>query len=269
MRDVAARFICNICGSFARPTLSYRVRASEVAELNECDRCGFHFIADPVWLEGSFGEKLNRFDVGSADRSLMIATFVRSLVRRRSLSTTTVLDFGGGDGLSTRVLRDHGVDCRWEDPFCEPVFCVGPSSDDVGHFDLAFMGEVALHLVDPMPVFRTLLQRSDRILFTAVVPPEHIEADWWYLMPETGQHVAFFPVRALRHMAKSMSVYLLTDGRFFHQFSTKRPSLLERALFRFPAIALLRGKLIEVSDLARRAIGRGVGLTELDQSRVV
>ena len=260
---------CMICGSFSKSLLVLERHPQPKIEVQQCDECSFTFVLDPHWLEGSFREKLNRFDVGSADRSLMIAAFVRSLVRRRSLSTTSVLDFGGGDGLSTRVLRDHGVDCRWEDPFCEPVFCVGPSSDDVRHFDLAFMGEVALHLVDPMPVFRGLLQRSGRVLFTAVVPPAHIETDWWYLMPETGQHVAFFPIRTLRHMAKSMSAHLLTDGRFFHQFSTKRPSLLERVLFRFPAIAILRGKLIEVSDLGRRAIGRGVGLTELDQSRVV
>jgi hypothetical protein len=208
---------------------------------------------------------LNHFDVGSADRSLIVAGFVRSLFSRKQASRVKVLDFGGGDGLATRTLRDSGVDCRWEDPYCQPVFAVGPDQSEISHFDLVFMSEVALHLTDPLETIKSLMARSDRLLMTAVVPPDKIETDWWYLMPQTGQHVAFYPVETLRWIAKHLSLHLLTDGRFFHQFSSVRPSLLERVMFKVPQLAMLRWKLMEIGDLFRRGLGRHKGLTASDQ----
>jgi hypothetical protein len=223
------------------------------------------FVSNPFWLESSFGTELNSHDVGSADRSLLVAGFVRSILPSLRLRRLALLDFGGGDGLATRYLRDHGVDCRWEDPFCEPRYFVGEAPSRDAHFDLVFLSEVALHFPDPMSVLGELMTRCDRLLVTAVVPPTQISEDWWYLMPSTGQHVAFYPIDTLRAMARQMSVDLVTDGRFFHMFCSKPPSMLEKLCFKSPAFALLRWKLIEISDLARRALGKGRSLTESDQ----
>jgi hypothetical protein len=60
-------------------------------------------------------------------------------------------------------------------------------------------------------------------------------------------------------------VHLLTDGKFFHQFSSVPPSLLERAMFKVPQIAMLRWKSLEIGDLIRRGLGRSKGLTASDQ----
>ena len=222
-------------------------------------------MEDPHWLVDSFKTSLNQFDVGSADRSLIVAGFVRSIFSRKKASAVKVLDFGGGDGLATRTLRDAGLDCRWEDPYCQPIFAVGPNHSEISHFDLVFMSEVALHLTEPLETIKALMSRSDRLLMTAVVPPEKIGTDWWYLMPQTGQHVAFYPVKTLQWIASDLSLYLLTDGKFFHQFSSVRPSLLERAMFKATQIAMLRWKALEIGDLVRRGLGRSKGLTASDQ----
>ena len=88
------------------------------------------------------------------------------------------------------------------------------------------MSEVALHLTDPLEMIKSLTARSDRLLMTAVVPPEKIGTDWWYLMPQTGQRVAFYPVETLRWIAKRLSLHLLTDGRFFISFLHCDPAFL-------------------------------------------
>jgi len=256
---------CKICNSETVSILDIKILKQYEGRVRSCSNCGFEFVEDPYWLPDSFKTSLNQFDVGSADRSLIIAGFVRSLFRRSKASAIKVLDFGGGDGLATRILRDAGLDCRWEDPYCQPVFAVGPPYSEVEHFDLVFMGEVALHLTDPLETITSLMKRSERLLMTAVVPPEKIETDWWYLMPQTGQHVAFYPVKTLRWIATELSLYLLTDGKFFHQFSSVRPSFLERAMFKAPQIAMLRWKTIEIGDLVRRGLGRSKGLTASDQ----
>jgi hypothetical protein len=256
---------CPVCGGAGDNETQYELLGGNIARLMVCSNCKFLFVDNPHWLEGSFTQNLNRFDVGSADRSLIVAGFVRSVFSRKKASAVKVLDFGGGDGLATRTLRDAGLDCRWEDPFCQPVFAVGPDYSEISRFDLVFMSEVALHLTDPLETIKSVMSRSDRLMMTAVVPLVSITTDWWYLMPQTGQHVAFYPVKTLKWIATELSLYLLTDGKFFHQFSSVRPSLLERAMFKAPQIAMLRWKALEIGDLVRRGLGRGKGLTASDQ----
>jgi hypothetical protein len=256
---------CKICNSKTASILDIQILKQYEGRIRSCPNCGFQFVENPTWLADSFKSSLNQFDVGSADRSLIVAGFVRSIFSRKKASAVKVLDFGGGDGLATRTLRDAGLDCRWQDPYCQPVFAVGPNHSEIIHFDLVFMSEVALHLTEPLETIKALMSRSDRLLMTAVVPPEFITTDWWYLMPQTGQHVAFYPVQTLKWIASELSLYLLTDGKFFHQFSKVRPSLLERSMFKAPQIAMLRWKALEIGDLIRRGLGRSKGLTASDQ----
>ena len=262
-------FLCALCGALGSSRLRYYVLAKHEVNLCECLSCGFVFVADPHWLAESFGSELNRLDVGSVDRTLLVSQFVRGLLgmspARRGW---TVLDFGGGDGLLTRLLRDVGVDCRWEDPYCEPVYDVGPPHDEVRRFDLAVMGEVALHLTEPLATFRDLIERCDRVLFTATVPTDPIPADWWYLMPSTGQHVAFYPTRAIAHIAKVLDVDWCSDGKFFHLLSTSTIDRPLRARVEHSAAPLLAAQAWGVVDLLRRARGSRVSLTEADQDRL-
>ncbi|MBI4883347.1 MAG: methyltransferase domain-containing protein [Actinobacteria bacterium] len=268
---------CPLCRSAASEIFSFDVAAavaSDVpggyrASLSRCPTCSFLFVADPVWLEGSFSSELNRLDVGSVDRSLLVASFVRGLLGRRSRrSSWSVLDVGGGDGLLTRVLRDHGIDCRWTDPYCEPAYYVGPPADGVARFDLAVMGEVALHLTNPIESFREALSRSDRLMFTAVVPPEKVTVDWWYLMPSTGQHVAFYPTTAIAEIARRLGADWCSDGKFFHLLSTTGISRALRRRVEHRELSLLAAELYDVLGLLDRARGRQRSLTTKDQAAV-
>lgn len=260
-------YVCPICGNPAVPVLDYPVWGGHSAKLRKCPSCTFLFVADPTWLKASFSAELNRLDVGSVDRSLLVSTFVRGLLGRWSRRASwKVLDVGGGDGLLTRVLRDHGVDCRWTDPYCEPVYDVGPSVDDLMRFDLAIMGEVALHLEDPIAAFTEVLRTADRLLFTAVVPPDSITADWWYLMPSTGQHVAFYPLSAIEEIARRLGVSWCSDGRFFHLLSKKPIKRSLRLRVRRRELGLLIGQVLSIADLIDRARGKRKSLTEHDQT---
>lgn len=249
--------------------ISFPVLERIEAQLCECGRCGFVFVADPHWLQGSFSSHLNRLDVGSVDRTLLVSQFLRGLMgaspHRRGWK---LLDFGGGDGLLTRLLRDVGVDCRWEDPYCKPVYAVGPSPDEIDHFDLTVMSEVALHLTDPVGTFNDLMNRSDRVLFTAMVPPKPIPPDWWYLMPSTGQHVAFYPTTAIAGLARQLGVHWCSDGKFFHLLSRTPIEQSTRLLMRHAAVPLLLAQVWATLDLYRRARSTKVTLMVSDQEQL-
>ena len=260
---------CPICGSTTSEILSYDLEGGKRANLVKCASCRFTFVSEPFWLAASFSSALNRMDVGSVDRSLLVADFVHGLLGRRSpRASWSVLDIGGGDGLVTRVLRDRGVDCRWVDPYCEPVYYVGPKVRPEDHFDLAVMSEVALHLPDPVGTFDGLLRQADRVLFTAVVPPDTVPQDWWYLMPSTGQHIAFYPTSAIAAMAERLGVEWCSDGKFFHLLSRKKIDHALRRRIERREFTLLHAHLLAVIGLVDRARGTTRSLTVSDQQAV-
>jgi Methyltransferase domain len=262
---------CPVCGAApGAPVLRTTVLDRFDAALFECVSCRFVFVGDPHWLAGSFESRLNAMDVGSVDRSLLVASYVRGLIgMSRSRRSWTILDVGGGDGLVTRVLRDAGIDCRWQDPYCTPVYDVGPPPDDVAQFDLALMSEVALHLTDPLATFEAALARAGRLLFTAVVPPRPIPDDWWYLMPSTGQHVAFYRPDAIGHIAERLGVDHCSDGRFFHLLSHAPIDRGMAVAVRRPALAFAVAQASSSFEMLQRARGRRRSLTEADQARAL
>jgi hypothetical protein len=246
---------------------SYPVPGPFTAELCRCRNCSFTFVADPHWLEASFSSVLHQFDVGSADRSLLVAQFVRGVLGRRGRRASwKVLDVGGGDGLLTRHLRDQGIDCRWSDPYCAPTFFVGPAVTETDRFDLGVMSEVALHLTDPVATFGDVLSRADRLMFTAHVPPSELRPDWWYLMPSTGQHVAFYPMASIAEIARRLDVDWCSDGKFFHLLSRRPISRSLRWKVEHREAPLLAAELYDVLGLVDRARGRARSLTASDQA---
>jgi hypothetical protein len=49
------------------------------------------------------------------------------------------------------------------------------------------------HLADPLGEVKKMLEFSDNILFTTELQPKSYEElkDWWYIMPDLGQHISF------------------------------------------------------------------------------
>ena len=243
--------------------------ADTPAALCRCAECSFQFVAEPRWLADTFSSQLHRMDVGSVDRSSLVAQFVLGLMTiGRARRRWRVLDIGGGDGLLVRLLRDRGVDARFSDPYTSPIYDVGPEVEATDRFELGVMSEVALHLTDPVGEFRAAIDRCDRLLFTAVVPPDPIPAYWWYLMPTTGQHVAFYPVSAIERIARELGCHWCSDGKFFHLISREPIPRALRLLITRRELTLLLAWFGQMGDLIARARGRQRSFTAEDQRRV-
>ena len=95
---------CKICDSKTASILGIQILKQYEGRIQSCSNCGFQFVENPTWLADSFKSSLNQFDVGSADRSLIVAGFVRSIFSRKKASEVKVLDFGGGDGFGEFLL---------------------------------------------------------------------------------------------------------------------------------------------------------------------
>jgi methyltransferase family protein len=99
------------------------------------------------------------------------------------------LDYGGGKGLLSRLLRDAG----WDSTSYDPFFDRGVELRGLGKFSLVTAFEVIAHLPNVnrlMDEIYGLLADEALVLFSTVVSDGHImpglPLDWWYAAPGKG-----------------------------------------------------------------------------------
>ena len=167
-----------------------------------------------------------------------------------------MLDFGGGSGLLCRLLRDIGIDA-WS---CDALrsgeyalkFQVDPAAIAPGTFDVVTAFEVLEHLENPHQQLDDLFKLRPNVLVISTDPylPGY-DASWWYLTPETGQHVFFYSLPALQMIAKRFGYELLSSGRW-HIFALRPISGFTRKL----AAWLLTGKALSFSPNRHRGAAK-------------
>jgi len=261
--------ICAVCSGNTKFLFSFQVRGEHLASLQECLTCRFTFIANPHWLAESFSSELNDLDIGSVDRCLIIADFVEVLIRFQKWSKLRFLDWGGGYGLLARIMRDRGLDFGSHDIHTRPLFVEQSEISESDTFELVTMSEVALHLTDPVPVFKKILESTNTLVFTAVIAPNVIPNDWWYLMPDTGQHVSIYHKETLKALANQLGVRITSDGRFFHVLHRERLGIKSRLVIKFRPLTFAWAWCNATVRLAKRGLGKNNSLTPADHANLI
>jgi hypothetical protein len=227
------------------------------------------YFSDPSWLEQAFTSRLTDPDVGALDRNLIVADFLSVLIPSLRLTDGSFVDWGAGYGILSRLMRDRGFDFRNHETFAEPIFYSPRFDKDDRKVDLIVLSEVALHFDKPVYEFEQLARISGHIFFTAVVPPRDISPDWWYLMPATGLHVAFYSIESLEALASRLDMKLTSDGKFFHILHREPIRYSTRLLFKSRVLAFGRARVKQVIRDIRRLFNKGKTLTPKDLEEVV
>jgi hypothetical protein len=258
---------CPICKSSVHRLISVLIQGQINSKLYSCSNCEFAFYPEQNWISNSFSDELNYLDVGAVDRTLIAGDYLGVLLKSFKLQKGRFLDYGGGYGLLARIMRDRGFDFENFDPFTKQIFPTsGKASSNLleQEFDAITLIEVALHFEDPLEEFRRLLQFTDVLVFTAVLTDEKLDHDWWYLSPETGQHIALFSQKTLATLAEKLEVSLTSDGRFFHIFHrknlTKKASFFAKRQYLVFAIASIKS----ATAYLRRSLSATGSLLEVD-----
>ena len=150
-----SRIACLVCGQRSEPVFTATVRGRFAARFARCQACGFVQAIDPDWLDAAYESAINETDLGLVSRSVRMARLTRNVVCGFLDPAAAVLDYGGGYGITVRMLRDSGIHAwRW-DPYCKNLFARSFESppDDGRRFHLVTAFEVAEHLPDPLETF--------------------------------------------------------------------------------------------------------------------
>lgn len=156
----------------------------------------------------------------------------------------TGLDFGGGAGVLTRLMRDRGYDFRCLDPRGPNLFAQGFEGSLSDRRDLVTACEVWEHSREVEKDLEALFEARHRVVWVETLLHWGHQPGWWYYAPETGQHIAFFSQKTMDFIARrygyrvvcghSLSLFVREDvpwGRIRGYFWRKlvyRPRLLAR-----------------------------------------
>jgi hypothetical protein len=189
-----------------------------------CDHCGFIQTETPYWLSEAYSETIARSDIGLIGRNLKVANITAVMISAFFDSKSRFLDYGGGNGMFVRLMRDKGFDFFWQDCYTVNQFARGFESKDSDGYQLVTAFEVFEHLEDPLSEIQKMLLYSDSILFSTTLVPTHHPSpgNWWYYTLDTGQHIALYSKESLDEVAKKFDLRLYSNGRSLHLLTKKK-----------------------------------------------
>ena len=193
----------------------------------QCRDSGFIQTEDAYWLPEAYSTAITSLDIGLLYRNIKLAGAVEKIISNNFNSDGQFLDYAGGYGIFTRLMRDNGYQFFHDDQFCEDLFAKHFELTNVAkpyNFELVTAFEVFEHLANPLEEIKKIFEYSDSVLFsTELVPDKKIASpnDWWYIVPETGQHIAFYTRKSLEIIGKKLGLTLYSNNANLHLFSKK------------------------------------------------
>jgi hypothetical protein len=253
-----------VCSGATREFGNGVVLGTRTVTYVQCVECGSVSLPHPDWLEEAYSSAINSLDVGLLERCAQIANVTTAVLGAEHLRQGRFLDFAGGYGTLTRLMRDRGFDFHHMDPYAQNLFAQGYDGSLDERYDLVTAVEVLEHLTDPREELRPVADVTDLLLVTTQVLPDPAPAPgtWDYFAEDTGQHITFYSVAGLRSLAAALGMQVTTSGRLVHLFHRRPLNVATRLLLRDDRLAYATGAVR--SELARRR-----GLTLADQRRAL
>jgi 2-polyprenyl-3-methyl-5-hydroxy-6-metoxy-1,4-benzoquinol methylase len=214
---------CRVCGHPVQEKFRKKNLLKYEAQYGLCPHCGFLQVDNPFWLAEAYDNAIAILDIGLPSRNLSMANRLGPKFKKFSNKNSRFLDYAGGYGLFTRMMRDKGFNFYWQDDYCENIFARSFSVLDHNNprnFDLVTAFEVFEHMLYPLKEIEKIFTFSGNLLFSTELLPKTESVDqWWYLVPETGQHISFYSLHTLEYLASHFNKHLYSDNKSLHMLS--------------------------------------------------
>jgi len=202
---------CPVCVEPMQEVFQAQVLQRHTAVYDHCPACGFLRIRKPHWYEEAYSSAISSTDTGILVRNVQIARNLAALLPLVA-KDGPYLDYAGGYGILTRMMRDRGFDFYWSDRYCDNLLATGFDYDpqQTGPCQAATAFEVLEHVEDPVELVQEVLQAgAETFIFTTELysgnPPQ--PGQWWYYAPESGQHISFYRHDTLATLGRRLNLH--------------------------------------------------------------
>lgn len=211
-----------------------------------CKSCGLIQTENPYWLDEAYSSAIVDLDIGLVQRNLQLSVMVTRILDEYFSPYGKYLDFAGGYGLFVRMMRDKGFDFYRNDKYCENIFAkyfdIPSLYEETKQFELVTAFEFLEHIEDPVGELEQIFKKTDTVLLTTELLPSNITSveDWWYFVPETGQHIIFYSEKSFHKIACNLGVNYYSDGKSHHLLTRRK---IDNFSFSAPGNINLFGKI--------------------------
>lgn len=213
---------CHICANESLKIFDALILNKYRTDYFQCTNCGFIQTEKPTWLNEAYVSAITSIDVGLVYRNLGFSNIIPSILDIFSTEDDSYLDYGGGYGLFVRIMRDKGYDFYLQDVFAENLFAKYFELKDYNKkakFAALTAFEVFEHLENPVDELKKMFELSDTLIFSTELQPVSTYSsvsDWWYFVPETGQHLSFYSTRSLEILSEQCECNFYTNKYDLH-----------------------------------------------------
>ena len=247
---------CNICRHKSHFLFKTIVLNKHNVKYYKCSHCSFIQTEYPYWLNEAYVNPISTIDVGLLNRNIDLCAQVSGIIDTMLPNGGTYLDYGGGYGTFVRLMRDKGYNFYLLEQYAENLFAkyfeLKDSSLKTGFSCLTAL-EVFEHLQDPLTEIQKMFELSDTIIFsTELQPGLEIKSanDWWYFVPEGGQHVSFYSYDSLLQLKEIFGCNLYTNKTNLH--------ILSKALLKDPFEKAINKQASAFNKLKYKLFGKEI-----------
>ena len=223
--------LCRICKKPSHVIFNAQILKKYTIQYFFCKNCEFLQTEEPYWLDEAYQSAINITDTGVLTRNISLSKQAAVLLYFLFDRHGKFVDYAGGYGIFTRLMRDVGFDFYWYDIYAENLMARGfEYTSDLSQtsIELVTTFESFEHFVDPLQDIEKMLailevSGSKNILFTTELLPKKVPVpgDWWYYGLDHGQHIAFYSDKTLALIAQKYRVNYYSFGSL-HLFTSKK-----------------------------------------------
>ncbi|MDX1922663.1 MAG: class I SAM-dependent methyltransferase [Alphaproteobacteria bacterium] len=196
-----------------------------------CPNCAFTFAPELMaWSKEEFEKNIYNEEYGIVDPDYLEA---RPANNAKAIYDTfgqyyqgaRHLDYGGGNGLMSKIMREKGWNSTSYDPFVNTD--VNPA--DLGKFDFITAFEIFEHVSDVNHLIKSLTQLmhpQSVVLFSTLISDTDIKPNqrlnWWYASPRNG-HISLFSKKSLALLASSVNLKCGSFNNVAHYLYFNKP----------------------------------------------
>jgi hypothetical protein len=245
---------CRLCDARANFSNTKRLLGRHDVRYYLCSGCGSLQTEVPYWLDEAYDVTGLGDDLGAGQRTIELVLKTAALLDTLNLPVRAeCIDFGGGLGLFTRLMRDRGFNFRSYDLYAQPFFSDRYSVRSMAGRSPAVVTafEVLEHFTNPKEDLERLFESRPALVIATTELFAGQDETWPYLADGTGQHVFFYSAKAVAGIARRFrySVSLVGGMLVF----AGRPELAQLGLSADEVIAKLK-ILSQGNRLMRRAL---------------